>query len=411
MPIIDLTADLPVAHQAVTAWHGRPGAEARLVPPFEAGRSPVSHTLSFVALDADRCRVTDRVEKSGDSPLLDLLGMGPTQRQLEQGFRYRCETIRDDVEAHERYADQTSRTVLVTGASGVIGRALVPFLTAGGHTVRRLVRRPPGHGEIRWDPDAGQIAPSCLDGVDVVIHLSGESIAAGRWTEASKRRVLESRIRSTTLLSETMARHSTPPAVLVAASAVGIYGNRGDTALDESTRMDSASPTTFLERVGRAWEAATAPARRVGTRVVNLRIGVVLTPAGGALAAMLPAFQVGLAGRLGDGRQFMSWITIDDLLGAIHHAMFSDSLQGAVNATAPEPVRNADFTRTLAGVLGRPAFLPVPAPALQLLLGQMGEELLLASTRVVPERLLASGYRFRHPGLEAALRHVLGRSV
>jgi uncharacterized protein (TIGR01777 family) len=138
---------------------------------------------------------------------------------------------------------------------------------------------------------------------------------------------------------------------------------------------------------------------------------VVLTPAGGALAAMLPAFQVGLAGRLGDGRQFMSWITIDDLLGAIHHAMFSDSLQGAVNATAPEPVRNADFTRTLAGVLGRPAFLPVPAPALQLLLGQMGEELLLASTRVVPERLLASGYRFRHPGLEAALRHVLGRSV
>jgi uncharacterized protein (TIGR01777 family) len=297
--------------------------------------------------------------------------------------------------------------ILVTGASGFIGSALVPFLTTGGHSVTRLVRREPDgkRGEIRWDPDGGILDARGLEGHDAVVHLAGEGVATGLWTRARKARILESRARGTSLLAETLAGLTRKPGVLLSASAVGYYGSRGDEVL----REDGPPGTGFLAEVTRAWENAAAPAEKAGIRVVLARIGIVLGAGGGALAKMLPAFRMGIAGRLGDGRQYMSWIAIDDVLGAIDHALRSNDLSGPVNVTAPEPVTNAAFTRTLARVLSRPAILPVPALALRLALGEMADEALLASTRAVPARLLARGFGFRYPELEGALRHVLGK--
>ncbi len=297
--------------------------------------------------------------------------------------------------------------VLVTGASGFIGAALVPFLISGGHTVTRLVRREAdaSRGEVRWEPGAGTLDPRGLEGHDAVVHLAGEGIATGLWTRERKARILESRTRGTKLLAESLAGLTHRPGVLIGASAIGYYGSRGDEVL----REDSAPGKGFLAEVSQAWETAAAPADKAGIRVVHPRIGIVLGPRGGALAKMLPAFRMGVGGRLGDGRQYMSWIAIDDVLGAIEHALRSEDLSGPVNVTAPEPVTNAIFTRTLARVLSRPAILPVPALALRLALGEMADEMLLASTRVIPARLLERGFGFHHPDLEGALRHLLGK--
>jgi hypothetical protein len=256
----------------------------------------------------------------------------------------------------------------------------------------------------RWDPDTGAVEPG-LDGVDAVVHLAGESVAGGRWTEARKRRIRESRVRPTRLLCETLARQRTPPRVLVCASAIGYYGDRGDQVL----REESAPGAGFLPEVCRKWEAAAEPAARRGIRVVHLRIGLVLSPKGGALAAMLPVFRLGLGGPVGAGAQWMSWIGIDDTLGAILHALMNEALAGPVNAVAPAPVTNREFAKTLARVLRRPAVLPFPAFAARLLLGQMADELLLASARVEPARLRATGYAFRDATLEGALRRLLAR--
>jgi len=296
--------------------------------------------------------------------------------------------------------------ILVTGSSGLIGSAVVRFLIAGGQNVVRLVRsRPPaGEAEVYWDPAEGRIDLARLEGLDAAIHLAGET-TSGRWTAEKKARIRDSRVKGTQLLCQSLAQLKEPPKVLVSASAVGYYGDRGDEWLDEGSLPGSS----FLAEVCQQWEAATEPAVQRGIRVINLRMGVVLSPAGGALAKMLLPFRMGVGGILGSGRQYMSWIDIDDLVGAISNALTNDSLRGPVNATAPGPITNREFTETLGRVLRRPTLLRVPAFAVRLAFGEMVDELLLASARVKPIRLLASGYAFRYPEIESALRHVLGK--
>jgi uncharacterized protein len=297
--------------------------------------------------------------------------------------------------------------ILITGARGLIGRALVPFLIADGYHVIRLVRSKAGcsAGDVAWDPTAGTLDRAALEGSEAVVHLAGESIF-GRWTARKKARIRDSRTKTTRLLCESLAQLSPPPRVLVCASAVGYYGDRGAEVL----REDSAPGNSFMAEVCREWEAATLAASDCGIRVVNLRFGIVLTPAGGALATMLLPFRLGLGGRFGSGRQFMSWIALDDLLEVVRHALTSEALRGPVNAVAPNPVSNLEFTRILGRVLGRPTLFPVPAFAARLVLGEMADELLLASARVEPARLQATGFRFRFPELEVALRHLLGKT-
>lgn len=298
--------------------------------------------------------------------------------------------------------------VLITGASGLVGSALVPLLTAGGHTVARLVRSQPrpGAAEIQWDPEVGIRETASLDGVDAIVHLSGENIAGGRWTAERKAKIRDSRVKGTRTLCEALARLAHPPKVLVSASAIGFYGDRGD----EILREESAPGAGFLAEVCRAWEEATAPAAQKGIRVVLLRIGVVLSPAGGALAKMLFPFKLGVGGIIGSGQQYMSWIGLDDTVGAIHHALAQGTVQGPVNAVAPYPVTNREFTKALGRVLGRPTLFPLPAFAARLVFGEMADALLLASTRVEPARLVAAHYAFRHPNLEGALRHLLEKA-
>jgi uncharacterized protein (TIGR01777 family) len=297
--------------------------------------------------------------------------------------------------------------VAVTGSSGFLGSALVSSLAAGGHRVIPLVRREvrPGEDALRWDPVSGAIASPGPAIADAVVHLAGESIAGGRWTAAKKQRIRESRVDATRRLTDTLTRLAKPPTVLVCASAIGYYGNRGDEVLSEESRPG----TGFLADVGREWEAASAAAILQGIRVVTLRIGIVLSPAGGALAKMLTPFRLGLGGVIGGGAQWMSWIALDDVIGALRHALGTDAMRGPVNAVAPAPVTNAEFTRTLGRVLRRPTLVPMPAFAARLALGEMADELLLSSQRVMPARLLASGFAFRYPTLESALRHELGR--
>jgi hypothetical protein len=294
--------------------------------------------------------------------------------------------------------------ILISGASGFLGGALAGALRADGHEVTPLVRRAAREREASWDPAAGRIDAAALEAHDAVVHLAGENIAAGRWTAARKERIRASRVEGTRLLSETLARLSRPPRRLVCASAIGYYGDRGDELLTE----DSAPGDDFLAGVVRAWEAAAEPARAAGIAVVHLRIGVVLDPAGGALARMLMPFKLGLGGRFGSGAQFVSWITRADVVGIVRWLLQQQEPARVYNATAPDPVPNRELARALGAALRRPAVLPAPAFALRVLLGEMAQALLLSSARVVPARLLAAGYAFAHPGIGPALRAVLG---
>lgn len=301
------------------------------------------------------------------------------------------------------------KTIAISGASGLVGQSLVPLLTAAGYSVRRLVRSEPNPsaGEIGWDPVGGHLSPTDLEGVDAVIHLAGESIASGRWNQNKRRRIRDSRVMSTRLLAQTLAHMTSPPSVLLCASATGYYGDRGEELLTEK-----AGPgQSFLAKVCQEWEEAAEPAREAGIRVANLRFGVVLSQQGGALQQMLPLFRLGLGGRLGSGKQYWSWIGIEDAIGAIDHVLANESLSGPVNMTTPNPVTNREFTSCLAKVLRRPAILPAPSAALRVALGPMADELLLASARVTPEQLLQSGYEFRNKDLESALRHLLGKNT
>lgn len=445
--------DAPV--REVFAWHRRPGAFERLTPPWEnmrvvergggiveGGRAVIEirkgpvrlrwlavhtdyqeerqfadvqlhgpfshwrHVHRFVP-DGDGCILEDEVKyrlplgRAGDL----LLG-APVRRAMERAFRYRHERTRRDMARHKAVARHGPQRVAVTGASGLIGRNLTAFLESGGHSVLRLVRRRP-RAEAReayWDPASGAIDSAALEGMDIVVHLAGENVGAGLWTLARKEAILRSRVDGTTLLCKTLAQLRKPPRVLVAASAVGYYGDRGDEVLTE----ESAPGGDFLAHVVRAWESATEPARRAGLRVVNMRGGFVLSAAGGALPRLLLPFRLGLGGVAGSGRQYMSWIAFDDVIGSIYHAMFAEGLSGPVNVAAPSPVTNAELSRTLGRVLRRPVFMPLPAFAVRLAAGEMGEALLLKGQRVSSAKLEGSGFRFLHTDLEGALRSELG---
>lgn len=433
----------------VFAWHTRPGAFTRLAPPWSPlrlvtetaslkdGRATLAlpgglrwvaqhqadgydpprrfvdaidsdglaslpariavrwrHVHEFEAEDGNRTRVVDRV----DTPV-----PGSALRPM---FVYRHRQLADDLAAHRRAAEHglAARTVAITGSSGLVGSALAAFLSTGGHRVIRLVRHPPRAADERqWRPDDPD--PDLLTGVDALIHLAGASIA-GRFTDQHRNAVRDSRIGPTRRLAELVAQGG--PGVFVSASAVGYYGHdRSDEILTE----DSDRGDGFLANVVADWEDATAPAQQAGTRVVRVRTGIVQSPRGGTLKLMRPLFSAGLGGRLGDGQQWLPWIGIDDLVDVYHRAVWDTSLSGAVNAVAPQPVRNAEYTRTLAHVLRRPAVLPVPPLGPRLLLGEQGaRELACASQRVVPDRLIRAEHRFRHPDLDQALRHLLGRS-
>jgi uncharacterized protein (TIGR01777 family) len=296
--------------------------------------------------------------------------------------------------------------IAVSGATGLIGGALARRLTQGGHEVVPLVRRapPPGASErtIAWDPARGTIDRKALEGYDAVVNLAGESVL-GRWTAAKKQRIRESRVAGTRLVSEAIAGLAQPPRVLLAASAVGYYGDQGSAEVTEQ----AAAGDDFLAQVARDWEAATGPAARAGVRVANLRFGVVLTRAGGALSKMLPVFRLGLGGPIGSGTQYFSWIAIEDALGAILHVLGAESLSGPVNVTGPHPVTQLEFVRTLGRVLRRPAVLAVPTIALRLVFGREAATMMESGQRVLPARLLAAGFRFRFGDLEPALRELL----
>jgi len=321
--------------------------------------------------------------------------------------------------------------IAITGSTGLVGSALVPFLTTGGHHVVRMVRTGGAASgddlnwdpntetlpdlsiiacaasgyDLDWDPNTGMIDARRLEGLDAVVHLAGENIAARRWNTEQKARIRDSRVQGTKLLCETLAKLQRPPRVLISSSAIGFYGDQGDRELSE----DSPSGSGFLPEVCREWEAATEAASKAGIRVVQLRFGVILSPHGGALAKMLTPFRLGFGGRIGGGRQWMSWIALDDVVGCIHHALATDSLHGPVNTVAPRPVTNREFTNTLGKVLWRPTLFPMPGFMARLAFGEMADELLLASTRVIPRALLDSNYRFLYGDLETAFRHLLGK--
>jgi uncharacterized protein len=294
--------------------------------------------------------------------------------------------------------------ILVSGSSGLIGAALLSALQTSGYEVTCLVRSAPsGKGRIEWDP-AQPLASESVSGFDAVVHLAGESIV-GRWTEVKKHRIRDTRVQGTRSLAEALAAAPQRPRVLISASAIGYYGDRGE----ETLREDSSSGEGFLSEVCREWEGAAEPAAKAGIRTVQMRFGVVLSRSGGALQKMLPPFRMGVGGNLGNGRQWMSWIDIDDVVGVVQHISKTDSLRGPVNVVAPTPVQNAEFTKILASVLSRPAIFPMPAFAARLVFGQMGDELLLASQRVEPAELIASGYVFQKPDLRKALESILNK--
>jgi hypothetical protein len=294
--------------------------------------------------------------------------------------------------------------ILVSGSHGLVGSALVQSLKSDGHEVFSLVRRPPrSDAEVEWYPDRGSLALSRLEGTDAVVHLAGESIASGRWTANKKQRIRDSRVQATTVLSEALANLKEPPGILISASAIGYYGDRGNLILTEAT----APGNDFLAGVCVAWERATEAAAEKGIRVVNARFGIILSAEGGALAKMLPPFRMGVGGRVGSGAQWMSWIALADAIGGIRFALINESLTGPVNLVAPHPVSNAEFTKTLGKVLSRPTLFPVPEFAARLAFGEMAGALLLAGQRVAPARLQEAGYEFEYAELEPALRHLL----
>jgi uncharacterized protein (TIGR01777 family) len=373
-----------------------------------ASRSPFQvweHLHRVEPISDEACLWVDEVRyRLPGGPLGRWLLGGRVRSELDRLFTYRHAVLKADL---EQPLTPPPQRILLAGASGLLGRGLAAFLSTQGHDVLRLVRHPARQpDELQWNPNVAELEHGPLDGIDTVINLSGANIADRNWSDRRRDTIIHSRKMATSTLVNAFKDMPCRPKLFLSASAVGFYGDRGDTLLDE----EADTGDNFLALICRTWEEEARRAESLGIRTVMLRTGVVLTPEGGALKKMLPLFQLGLGGRIGDGRAWMSWITPDDYAGAIQHAIATPSMRGPYNLVAPEPVRNADFARTLASVLSRPGFLPTPAWVLRTVFGQMAEETVLASQRAVPRRLLEAGYDFRHPDLETALRHVLGRS-
>ncbi|GAB1489086.1 TIGR01777 family oxidoreductase [Opitutaceae bacterium] len=452
-----LTRRVRIARPAaeVFAWHERPGAFERLQPPWEqvqvirrsggirdgatvsvrtkagpvwlrwdvrhhdyvAGvqfrdhqqRGPFrqwEHLHRIEPDGPDACILVDDITYALPGGAVGRLAEAGVRRRLERMFDYRHAVTKADLETTNGTSNGRSLRILVSGASGLVGRVLVPLLTTQGHSVVRLVRRAStGPDEARWDPMRGTLDLTGVGRIDAVVNLAGAGIADGRWSVPRRREILESRVNGTRTLVAALARLPERPDVLINASAVGFYGDRGDEVLTES----AAGGRGFLAEVCQAWETEMAAAEVIGLRTVALRTGMVLTPAGGALARMLPLFHGGLGGPLGSGRQWTGWITPDDLCGMILAAIADARWRGPVNAVAPEVMRQREFASTLGRVLRRPVFLPTPAWALTLGFGEMARELLLSSARVEPAKARALGYTYRHGALSAALTHMLGR--
>ena len=456
MAVYVRSSTMPVPARELADWHFRSGAIDRLIPPWECveilerpgamadgavarfrmrkfgvgiewvarhhdvqpGRSfsdtqvrgPFAswvHRHSFLPEGDAASMLEDRVEyRLPGGALGAALGGGKVAGDLERMFAWRHARTRHDLHHHAPFLGERLR-VAVSGTNGLVGGSLVPFLTTGGHDVRRIVRGTPdpARGDVAWDPRAGTFDARALEGLDAVVHLAGAGIADGRWTEARKREIVDSRVGPTAALARTLAGLRQKPRVLVCASAIGWYGDRpGPAAVDESSPRGDG----FLPETCEAWERATDVARDAGIRVVNLRIGIVLSARGGALAKLLPPFRGGLGGAVGSGEQGMSWIDLDDLLGALR-LVLSTGVQGPVNAVAPEPCSNRAFGQALGRAICRPAVAPLPAAAVRAMFGEMGERLLLEGAFVRPARLAELGFRWTLPDLEHAFRFETGR--
>jgi uncharacterized protein (TIGR01777 family) len=457
MPVFERRCVMPVSADELYAYFARPGAFERLVPPwqrlrvleqsgggreggrliFEFGAGPAKrrwwaertghvqgrqfvdrqvegpfrhweHTHRFVPMDDHRSELIDHVEYSLPArSVAEIIGRGTVEKRLSRLFRFRHARTHFDLERHAAWVQAPRLKVAIAGASGLIGSDLAVYLTPAGHEVLRLVRRSPaGPDEIYWDSASGRLDPAALAGVDAVVNFSGERLA-GLWTASKRQAILQSRVQATATLARTLALMGDQrPGVFVSPSAVGAYGSQGGEALSET----SARGADFLADVCAAWEGAAAPAADAGVRVVHPRLGLVLTPQGGALAPLLPLFKAGMGGRVGDGRQWWSWVAIDDVLAALEWLLHDAVLAGPVNVTAPEPVTNRVFTATLARVLRRPAVFAAPSRVVEGVAGDMGRQMLMASQRTLPLRLRERRFAFGYPSLEGALRFLLGRA-
>ncbi len=465
MPKLTFRTRIPVSADSLYAWHLRPGAFERLVPPWQDVRvvrrdGPIGegvrvllrmrkglmsfawealhdrfapgrefrdtqvrgpfarwvHTHRMIPDGADACVLEDAIEYR-----LPLGGLGALlagrsiRRDLVSAFAFRHRRTLEDLRRHAAAGLHAPLRVLISGATGLVGGNLAAFLATGGHRVDRLVRRTPagdgrnefGGVDIPWDPAAGRLDAAAIDGVDAIVHLSGENIAGGRWTAAFKTAIRASRVESTKLLARTIAALKSPPRVFIGASAVGLYGDRGEALIDEHAPPGRG----FLPQVCEEWEAAASPLAAAGVRVAHLRLGVVIARRGGALPKLLTPFRLGAGGVVGSGRQFLSWVALDDVVYMLHHLLHRGDLSGPFNGVGPAAVDNRTLTRTLGRVLRRPTLVPLPSFAVRLMFGEMGQACLLEGVRALPRRLQESGYAFVHETLDAAIRAELGRAA
>jgi uncharacterized protein len=457
MPVFEKTTSLPMPAKEVYKWHISKGAFRRLVPPWDnievvyGGEDGISegeevlfkiimpfinqgwkalhhsfkdgeeftdeqlsgpfskwvHRHRFLPDGDDDCILKDQINyKLYLNAISEPLMGWYFHKYLERMFHFRTRQLEKDFARHSTVKDKKRVKAAITGASGVIGSALGLFLQTGGHDVFKMVRREPGskQNEIKWDPAKGVIDREALSGMDAVVHLAGENLAGGKWTPQKKEAILKSRMEGTRLLCETLANLDDPPKVLIAASAIGYYG---DCEEGVTCSEDHEEGEGFLSEVCGAWEGATQPAKDAGIRVVNMRIGVVLSLRGGALKQMILPFKMGLGGRVGSGKQVLSWVALDDVIGAIHHMIYNEDIAGPVNVVSPTPVSNNEFTKTLARVLKRPAIMPLPESLIRLIYGEMGDMVLMGS-RVEPGVLKDNGFEFFYNDLENCLRDELG---